>query len=83
MKTLSVQRPQPDTINPWKEEKMKIVGEREQIRLTRKNWPALDTRQSGTIEYRVIEIVPLRNCKEHKDLVVMRVLQPRGTIKCP
>ena len=39
--TLSVQRPQPDTTNPWKEEKNKTVGDKkkkEQIMPTGKHW---------------------------------------------
>ena len=61
---LSVQRPQPHTTNPWKEEKDKTVGDKKERADHEKQesiGSALKTRQSYTIKHRVTKIVSQRH----------------------
>ena len=75
VRTLSVQRPQPHTTNPWKEEKDKTVGDKK-----RKNrscqqesiGSALETCQSHTIKHRVTKIFPKRHREGHKASAILR-----------
>ena len=73
--TLSVQRPQPHTTNPWKEEKVKIVGDKKRKgRFCQQEsiGSALETCQSHTIKYRVTKIVPKRHREGHKGSAILR-----------
>ena len=53
MTTVPVRRPQPNTINPWKENSMSKIKRR--LDQQEGNGSALKTRQTNTIEHRVIK----------------------------
>ena len=55
-----------------KEEKGKIVEEREQLGQQKGIGPALETRQSHTIKYWVNQIIPERDREENKSPAVLR-----------
>ena len=57
------------TIPTFRQEEEKMKNSRrlwvEQLRPIKKHWPALETRQSHTIEYGVTKIVPEGHCEEN------------------
>ena len=69
VRTLSVQRPQPDTTNAWKEEKEKTVGDKKEKadHAKRKALALLLKPASPTpSKHRVTKIVPKRHQEGHK-----------------
>ena len=75
VRTLSVQRPEPHTTNPWNEEKNKIVlSQKRKSRTCQQEsiGSALETCQSHIIKYRVTKIIPKRHREGHKASAILR-----------
>ena len=84
--TLSVQKPQSHTTNPWKEEG-KIVGDKKEkadhVNRRALASSALETRQSHTIQHRVTKIVPKRHREGHKGSAILRSPTTRRRERVP
>ena len=83
--TLSVQRPQPHTTNPWKEKKEKTVGDKKRKSRSCQQesiGSALETCQSHTIKHRVTKIVPKRHRDGHKASAILRSSTRGGANEC-
>ena len=82
--TLSVQRHQPHTTKPWKEEKDKTVGDKKRKRSCQQEsiGSARETRKSHTIKHRVTNIAPKRHREGTKLLRYWEVLQRGGANEC-
>ena len=83
--TQSVERPQPYTTKPWKEEEDKIVGDKKKSRSCQQEsiGSALETRQSHTIKHRVTKIVPKRHREGHKGSAILRSHTTRRRERVP
>ena len=73
-RTLSVQRPQPHTTNPWKEERENSRRQKRKSRSCQQEsiGSALETRHSHTIKHWVTKIVRKRHREEHKGSAILR-----------
>ena len=88
VRTLSVQRPQPHTTNPWKEEKDKTVGDKKE-RADYANRKALDlllkpaSPTVHTIKHKFTKIVPKRHREGHKASAITRSPSTRRRERVP
>ena len=86
VRTLSVQRPQPHTTNPWKEENDKTVGDKKRKSRSCQQesiGSALKTRHSHTIKHRVTKIVQKRHREGHKASAILRSHTTRRRERVP
>ena len=84
--TLSVQRPQPQTTNPWKEEKDKTVRDKKRKSRSCQQesiGSALETLESHTIKHRVTKIVPKRHREGRKASAILRSPTTRRRERVP